>query len=126
MSTERKTVPDPYQVTLGRGFVEAGADCVLGAHPHVLQGAELYAGRPVFYSLGNLVSPLSGSTGVFKLTFEGRRLKGVEMLPCAIRSGKVEPLLPATWPKAKSRFAVLGATAAAKYKNPKSVPLKAR
>jgi len=34
-------------------YVDAGADLVVGHHPHVLQGVEWYAGKPVFYSLGN-------------------------------------------------------------------------
>lgn len=44
---------------LTRGFVkavlEAGADAVLGHHPHVIQGVGWVARKPVFYSLGNLV-----------------------------------------------------------------------
>lgn len=121
--TERKTVPDPYQVRLGRAFVEAGADCVLGAHPHVLQGAELYAGRPIFYSLGNLVSPLPASTAVFRLTFKGDEFQGAEMLPCNIRGGKVEPVALSLRQAAKKRFAGLGNQLIAKYKNSKCLAL---
>jgi poly-gamma-glutamate synthesis protein (capsule biosynthesis protein) len=36
-------------------FVEAGADAVVGAHPHVMQGMEVYKGVPILYSLGNFV-----------------------------------------------------------------------
>jgi poly-gamma-glutamate synthesis protein (capsule biosynthesis protein) len=36
-------------------MVEAGADCVIGHHPHVPQGIEWYLGRPIVYSLGNFV-----------------------------------------------------------------------
>jgi poly-gamma-glutamate synthesis protein (capsule biosynthesis protein) len=35
--------------------IAAGADAVLGHHPHVVQGIEWYEGRPIFYSLGNLL-----------------------------------------------------------------------
>jgi poly-gamma-glutamate synthesis protein (capsule biosynthesis protein) len=35
--------------------VDAGADAVVGHHPHVVQGVEWYRGRPILYSLGNLL-----------------------------------------------------------------------
>lgn len=38
---------------LAHSFVEAGADAVIGGHPHVLQGVEYYNDTPIFYSLGN-------------------------------------------------------------------------
>ena len=45
----------PAQQDLGRAAIDAGADVVFGHHPHVPQPVELYRGRPIFYSLGNLV-----------------------------------------------------------------------
>ncbi len=36
-------------------FIRAGADLVVGAHPHVVQGAEVYEDRLILYSLGNFV-----------------------------------------------------------------------
>ena len=36
-------------------YIDAGADLVIGSHPHVLQGLEYYKGRPIVYSLGNFV-----------------------------------------------------------------------
>jgi poly-gamma-glutamate capsule biosynthesis protein CapA/YwtB (metallophosphatase superfamily) len=44
-----------YQRPLAHALVEAGADAVVGHHPHVLHGVELHRGRPVFYSLGNFL-----------------------------------------------------------------------
>lgn len=44
-----------YQRPLARSLVEAGADAVIGHHPHVLHGIEVIEGRPVFYSLGNFL-----------------------------------------------------------------------
>ena len=40
---------------LAHSFVDAGADIILGHHPHVVQGIETYCGKPIFYSLGNFV-----------------------------------------------------------------------
>lgn len=39
----------------GREFVDAGADVVIGHHPHVVQGFEIYNDRPIFWSLGNFI-----------------------------------------------------------------------
>jgi poly-gamma-glutamate capsule biosynthesis protein CapA/YwtB (metallophosphatase superfamily) len=47
--------PTAAQVRLAHALVDAGADAVIGHHPHVLQGVEVYRGRPVVYSLGNFV-----------------------------------------------------------------------
>lgn len=52
---EYKTEPTTAQVALGRKFVEWGASAVIGHHPHVMQGMELWQGKPIFWSLGNFV-----------------------------------------------------------------------
>jgi poly-gamma-glutamate synthesis protein (capsule biosynthesis protein) len=44
-----------YQVRLAHRCIDLGCRAVLGAHPHRLQGVEVYRGAPVFYSLGNFV-----------------------------------------------------------------------
>jgi poly-gamma-glutamate synthesis protein (capsule biosynthesis protein) len=36
-------------------FIDAGADVVVGGHPHVVQGHEVYRGKAIFYSLGNFM-----------------------------------------------------------------------
>jgi poly-gamma-glutamate synthesis protein (capsule biosynthesis protein) len=50
---ELKFQPKKYQRDLARVAIRAGADTVIGHHPHVLQSVEIYRGRPIFYSLGN-------------------------------------------------------------------------
>ncbi|HJX63027.1 MAG TPA: CapA family protein [Polyangia bacterium] len=52
---EHETVPRPRQRELARALIDAGADAVIGGHPHVTQGAEIYRGKLILYSLGNLV-----------------------------------------------------------------------
>lgn len=42
-----------YQRDLARAAIDAGADAVIGHHPHVLKGVEVYKGKVIFYSLGN-------------------------------------------------------------------------
>ncbi|MXX83016.1 MAG: CapA family protein [Chloroflexi bacterium] len=44
-----------YQIEVGHALVEAGADLIVGAHPHSLQEVEIWQGKPIFYSLGNFV-----------------------------------------------------------------------
>jgi len=46
----------PYGVTIeARSFIDAGADVIIGNHPHVLQGMEQFNGKWIFYSLGNFI-----------------------------------------------------------------------
>ncbi len=40
---------------LAHQFVDAGADLLIGSHPHVVQGTEIYQGKKIYYSLGNFV-----------------------------------------------------------------------
>lgn len=43
------------QSEIARNFMDAGADAVIGHHPHVVQPLEVYKGAPIFYSLGNML-----------------------------------------------------------------------
>lgn len=47
--------PNAQQRHIAHAFIDAGADIVVGAHPHVIQTNELYQGKHIYYSLGNLV-----------------------------------------------------------------------
>ena len=49
-------LPSPAQTRLAHHLVDAGADVVIGHHPHVLQPVERYAGGLICYSLGNFVT----------------------------------------------------------------------
>lgn len=50
---EYRNNPDPYQPDYARRMIDAGADLIVGAHPHQLQGIEQYNGKYIVYSLGN-------------------------------------------------------------------------
>jgi poly-gamma-glutamate capsule biosynthesis protein CapA/YwtB (metallophosphatase superfamily) len=50
--------PAQFVRDFARAAVDAGADIVAGHGPHLLSGIEVYRGRPIFYSLGNLVSQI--------------------------------------------------------------------
>ena len=51
--TEHSTELEDAQTDGARAYIDAGADAVIGAHPHILQGLEYYKGKPIVYSLGN-------------------------------------------------------------------------
>jgi poly-gamma-glutamate synthesis protein (capsule biosynthesis protein) len=49
-----ETAPE-YIVRTAEGFVDNGADLIIGSHPHVIQNVDSYKGKKIFYSLGNFV-----------------------------------------------------------------------
>lgn len=49
------TYPSPEQVETGHALIDAGANIILGHHPHIVQGVENYHGGVIAYSLGNFV-----------------------------------------------------------------------
>jgi len=52
---EHEVLASPRQRQLARVMIDAGADAVIGGHPHVTQDTEQYQGKPIIYSLGNFV-----------------------------------------------------------------------
>lgn len=52
---EYSNSPNEDQVRIAHELIDYGADVVLGSHPHVTQGIEMYNGKPIFYSLGNFI-----------------------------------------------------------------------
>jgi poly-gamma-glutamate capsule biosynthesis protein CapA/YwtB (metallophosphatase superfamily) len=77
------------QRALAHAAVDAGADLVIGSHPHWAGGLEVYKGVPIFYCLGDFVFDIDASEqtleGILpKLTFEGTRLVQVRMDPYLI------------------------------------------
>lgn len=52
---EHVDVPSYYQVRDAHRLVAAGADCIVGHHPHCLQTVETYNGVPIYYSIGNFI-----------------------------------------------------------------------
>ena len=51
--TEYSFELEQVQLDTGKEYLDAGADVVIGAHSHCLQGLEFYKGKPIIYSLGN-------------------------------------------------------------------------
>ena len=90
---------DPKQV--GRLAVDAGADIVIGNHPHCVQGSEVYKGHLITYAHGNFIFDQHWSVGtqqgvIGKYWFDGTRLVGVQYVPVRINGDEQpRPLDPA-------------------------------
>lgn len=52
---EYEPIAHQWQVAAAHQFVDAGADAVIGGHPHVVQNVEEYRGKKIYYSLGNFI-----------------------------------------------------------------------
>lgn len=80
------------QRELAHVCAEAGADLVVGSHPHIIQGIELWKGVPVLYSLGNLVfhsRSLEGRDGLLAgCSFTGGELAGLQLLPIGVEEAR--------------------------------------
>lgn len=84
---EREEIPKDYQRAMGRAYIDAGADLVVGSHPHVLQPVEEYNGKTIVYSLGNFVFGSSiPKTALLKVTW-GEEGTEVSMIPCTSSGG---------------------------------------
>lgn len=85
-----------YQQEIARDCINAGADVVVGHHPHCLQGVELYNGGVIAYSLGNFLFTGKSAlieSAVLRVTAGPRGVRKVELLPVWVRGGRPEPAL---------------------------------
>jgi len=95
---EKDNFIEEYQSTLGRICIDAGADLVLGHHPHVLQGIDIYNGKYIVYSLANFSfganrNPTDKDTMIFQQTFtfvDGELQEDADacVIPCSVSSVK--------------------------------------
>ncbi len=93
---ERQYYPTEYQVNMAHRLIDCGADLVIGNHPHVLQGVEVYNGKVICYSLGNFCfggnkNPSDKDTMIFqqKFTFIDGVLQptiAANIIPCTVSS----------------------------------------
>ncbi|WP_134702729.1 CapA family protein [Ammoniphilus sp. YIM 78166] len=90
---ERDTRPQAWQRSFAKKMIDAGADGIVGAHPHVLQGFEYYKGKPIAYSIGNFVFPdyvkgPTAQTGLLTVQLKKDKV-GLEFKPYYIKSNQV-------------------------------------
>ncbi len=90
---ENETPIDWAQEKQAPEVVEAGADLVIGAHPHCLQKIDVIQGVPVMYSLGNFwFNSKTIDTGMIKITLDESGLQSYQFIPC-IQTGSQTMLL---------------------------------
>lgn len=90
---EKKEYPENYQRVMGKQFIDAGADVVIGSHPHVLQGFESYNGKLIVYSLGNFIfSQTIDSTALLNIDVNERNELTYQIIPCTTSNGKTMEL----------------------------------
>lgn len=92
-----KDTPENYQKNMARAYIDAGADLVIGSHPHVLQGFETYKGKWIAYSLGNFVyasypSGAHAETGVLDAVCGGEGDCELKFNPMLVIQSQPTPL----------------------------------
>ena len=116
---EKETRPSERQRSFARKMIDAGAALVVGSHPHVTQGAEIYKGKPIIYSLGNFVFdgfdyPEALRGWLLRLTLDKTGVSHWETLAAQIdEAGTPLPVSGAMTPCARR-----GATSISECRNP--------
>ncbi|RYF73886.1 MAG: CapA family protein, partial [Comamonadaceae bacterium] len=84
--------PSDAQITLGRALIDAGADAVLGASAHRLQGIGTHRGRPIVYDAGDLLFDArrhdGGAGGVFELEISAHGVERLVFVPVHVGYGQ--------------------------------------
>ncbi len=88
--------PNFMQTNLARLAIDQGADVVVGYHPTVIQGGEVYKGRPIAYSLGDFVfrpdEPIENQdSAVLKVALQDNQMR-VELVPIRVRDSRPKTL----------------------------------
>jgi len=109
---ERADKPNAVQKQLAREYVDAGADLIIGSHPHVLQGFEQYKGKWIAYSLGNFVftrssNPMTWETAVLQVTLNHDGSCALQMFPFHANLGQAVPMDQTTGSKLLKRVSAL-------------------
>lgn len=92
--TEYTLEPEDWVLKLRRALLDAGADIIIGTHPHVLQGFSYDGKRFTAFSLGNFVFitnpkvPLCQTGGILKLTVTREGVKSAKLYPTTITWGR--------------------------------------
>ena len=93
---ERSTKPRKQEIDLAKSCIDAGVDIVMGHHPHVLQGVEMYKGKPIFYSLGNFVfggkDKITRTTMIGQINIVDKKIESINVIPCNIVNGRPIPV----------------------------------
>lgn len=93
-SQDLASYPADWQIQMAHSAIDQGADLVVGYHPEVLQGAEIYKGRVIAYSLGNFIfadkpqsSQSSYDSAVLKVSLKDDRMR-LEFIPVEVQDNQ--------------------------------------
>lgn len=88
---EGTRAPQEWQRSLARAIIDEGADGVLGHHPHLPFGVETHSGKPIIYSMGNLLfhpyDPEARESFVATITAKRGGISGVTLHPIIMQDG---------------------------------------
>lgn len=89
--TENETEPDWAQLEQAAGMEKAGADLIIGDHPHCLQGVTYYGETPVVYSLGNFwFNSKTVDTGMVQAKIGKTGLEALQFIPAIQADSKTD------------------------------------
>ncbi len=97
---EYEPEPELWKKGYARELVDAGADLIVGHHPHVWQGREIYKGKYIYYSLGNFIfdqnwGKATMASNLVRLTITKNTVLSEELQPYRIEEN-VRPVLTDT------------------------------
>jgi poly-gamma-glutamate synthesis protein (capsule biosynthesis protein) len=96
---ELEPLPRDDQVALAHRLIDAGADAVIGSHPHVTQTIEFYRDKPIVYSLGNFLfdyfptDPLVWTGYILRLDYNDGLVPKLSSVPIELDPAGVPHLL---------------------------------
>ena len=100
------------QKAVARAAIDAGADLVIGRHPHILQGIEVYKGKAIFYALGNfaldhahpMFLPTVKESILVKCSIQNKTIRRVSFCPVFLGEDGRPEILTAQDGRAKTIF----------------------
>ncbi|MCL5406985.1 MAG: CapA family protein [Patescibacteria group bacterium] len=102
---EYQTIHNQKQARLAHTWINQGVDLIIGSHPHVIQDAEIYKEKPIFYSLGNFLFDqtfsretqrglaIKGKINAKKLTLELIPLGSLHLRPYVLENIEKEKII---------------------------------
>lgn len=118
---EYEAKPIQSQINVAHAAIDAGADLVIGTHPHVVQAMESYKNVPIFYSLGNFIFDQEWSTEtkqgfVAETYFYNKKLVSIKTIPYQIEDYN-QPHLATEEQSKQIMSRIFGASLSSEYKN---------
>lgn len=87
--TEYTYKPNKEQIDFSRALINAGADIVIGHHPHWVQQVEIYKNKPILYSLGNFIfdqmwSKATTQGAIADIHIKDKKISFIKIIPIRI------------------------------------------